>query len=533
MSEILFIANDQKILTFMKRLQPLVALSIAHEVDYSSGIKRIFDEHPSIILLQGKIDDVSCDRAANQVKMLLDNEDIRLVLLSDDLATSDSLASAFDSCLDMNLSFDELSRQVQQLLNTLPSLAWSTSAAAVPSAFRSEITELSPQDRLEPFGPFPPASEDGWSGELVAASDVHAKALEALQRNEPLGSEVPVSAEGLDTQFLDFFLCNQLDGESLKGELGSGSLPEQPVPPEASATSTVAAPVKHLLDFYQAEEENPDQRLDDLAGAPDEPGYPEPGYHEPGCSEPGCSEPGESQPSGEDTPAPASARQIIQGEDEDASSTGSDRATGNSATAETKEAPPIIEVASDAVSLGIVPARRDGRLNRGVVISLLLVLCMASIAAVLWYNGASSTNVSKGLDLPAPLPAPSSSTMQQLPLFMPRVAPDATYGVSHPGWESYHADALRYLVYREKGRIRAIQVLSEGYGSISLAFLKTCIRIASGDELSSIKTTEARDELQVVTGALQNGGEIVIYRSIADGEIRGFVLTFPASPSPP
>lgn len=127
--------------------------------------------------------------------------------------------------------------------------------------------------------------------------------------------------------------------------------------------------------------------------------------------------------------------------------------------------------------------------------------------------------------------------MQPLPEFIPQIAPDASYGAGHPGWERYQADAVEYRVFREKGGVRAVQVLSEQRGAISAPFLKTCIRTSTGIELSEIKfAKERKDGIEVQTGALSNGVELAIYRNIADRELRGFVLTFPpgepAGPAP-
>ena len=88
---------------------------------------------------------------------------------------------------------------------------------------------------------------------------------------------------------------------------------------------------------------------------------------------------------------------------------------------------------------------------------------------------------------------------------------------------------MEYLVFRENGQVRAVQVVSEQQGAISVPFLKTCIRTATGFELSEIRFAEARkDGIEVLSSALASGVELAIYRKIADRELRGFVLSFPA-----
>jgi HD-like signal output (HDOD) protein len=72
-------------------------------------------------------------------------------------------------------------------------------------------------------------------------------------------------------------------------------------------------------------------------------------------------------------------------------------------------------------------------------------------------------------------------------------------------------------------------VLSQQPGAISPPFLKTCIRVSAGSEQVAIKKTEERSGMQITTGTLQNGGELVLYKTLPAGEIRGFVISFPSS----
>ena len=188
-----------------------------------------------------------------------------------------------------------------------------------------------------------------------------------------------------------------------------------------------------------------------------------------------------------------------------------------------------------AATLGI--KEKDTRSYRALIICTLLVLCIASL--VLFFT---LHKFSGGPEIPAIQRARQQTGGSPFGARAPRSAAIATIHppgatgralwANHPGWERYQADALEYLVYREQGRIRAVQVLSGERGAITLPFFKTCIRVGSGHEQFGIKKTEERGGFQVVTGALQNGGEIVVYKEIPGGEIRGFVLSFPSGPPP-
>jgi flagellar FliL protein len=115
--------------------------------------------------------------------------------------------------------------------------------------------------------------------------------------------------------------------------------------------------------------------------------------------------------------------------------------------------------------------------------------------------------------------------MAKLPAFIPAGIPDKTYAAAHPGWERYEAGGLEYLVFRENGRIRAVQVVAGTEGKISDAFLRICIRETTGLDDGSNWVREQRDDFRVEKGTLANRGEVAVYRKMPEGEIRGFVIT--------
>ena len=177
-------------------------------------------------------------------------------------------------------------------------------------------------------------------------------------------------------------------------------------------------------------------------------------------------------------------------------------------------------------------SQRGARSYRAVVIGVLLVLfCLPCIPLLYLHFTRHQLAGSQGLPGSAELArrqvVPPES-VSSLPLFIPQVVPDARYGAAHPGWERYEADALEYLVFREKGRVRAVQVVSREGGAITPSFFKACLQLSGGGEQLDITKTEQRGALKVVTGNLQKGREVMVYRENAGGAIRGFVLSYPA-----
>jgi len=530
MSEILFIASDPCILALVENLQQLIEPEICVESDYTAGIKKIFDVRPTIVFLQHMIENVACDKLANQVKMLLDGEAVPLVLLSEESGMSYGVVSTYEACFDLCLPLDELSLQVQQLLHTLPAIPWKESAAPepqtpcdLPSRTTLEITVPAGdpdlalpfpwQGNAEEATPLPPAAWDG--------------ALEAAEGNGLLAEAAPPAAPGpVRPQFLDHFLEEQFAAKPLP------SIFDEPLQQEKPAPKPAAAQDISIRDLHRIEREDPNLVFGSMSETRERHAFPIRQPKEPlpadqaAAFAPPLRAPAPTK--AEAAPFPAEAASPPAG------------AVQQPARPEAEAPPaesPAVDEFSDQVIASLGIRNEHPWYRRGLVVAMVLVIGIASLD--LFYTlHRSKPEISPGIGeldaaLGRPQTAPPAPAAPLLPLFLPQVAADPGYPAGHPGWERYQADALEYLVYREKGSLRAIQVLSEERGAITPSFLKLCIRSSSGNEQFIVKKTEEHSGMQITAGALQNGGELLIYRHIPDGEIRGFVLSFPSEGQEP
>jgi hypothetical protein len=169
--------------------------------------------------------------------------------------------------------------------------------------------------------------------------------------------------------------------------------------------------------------------------------------------------------------------------------------------------------------------------HKVLILSLIAVLTfVTSFLVRQWYFDGSISGLSVSQKSPAVKPMASPQAVlpeQELPKFIPRVAPDSLFALAHPGWERYEAESLEYNIYRESGRIKAIQVMAGKNGVITEPFVKSCIREISGAERYTQQGAEIRSDFKVIRGTLQNKGEVAIYQKMPEGAIRGFVLTMP------
>jgi hypothetical protein len=585
MSEILFIATDPCILALVENLQQLVEPRIWVESDYTSGIKRIFDTRPAVVFLQHKIGAVACDKLANQVKMLLDGEPVPMVLLSEDSVTSYSVISTYEACFDICLPLEELSLLIQRLLRTMPEISWkeslqqlpgtpSEAAQDKPDAFLPEAAQEKPgtlpfQAALEKPGtlPFQAAQENPGALSFQAAQEkpgalppeltmeislpagaadlapfpwLEATAetatqftsfggatLEAFESNDVAGSELFGTAGQQEPQFLSDFLEDRFVISPLPLDLGGADHQEAaagyPAAPHQDAAAVYpAAPLQDSRsDLRRLERADPRQVFESHPEPREEPTFVAP-------------RPIGPRPTPKDavatlkTPAAPPAKNIEKATPAAPRQTPLTESQTRPAAASLPDELPE----SVAAILGIKKERSG--FFRLLAFGMLLIISIASLDLLLTLHRGARPAPPR-TDKPQGTPAPQAASRpaaQQLPQFIPQVAPDSSYPASHPGWERYQADGVEYLVCREKGSIAAVQVLSQQPGAISPPFLKTCLRLSAGAEQFSIKKTEERSGIQITTGTLQDGSELAVYRAVPAGEIRGFVIAFPNSGQP-
>jgi hypothetical protein len=547
MPEILFIAIDPCIVALIDDLQQRLKPEIHLESDYSSGIRRIFDTRPSIVFLQHKIGSVTCDKLANQVKMLLEGEAVPLVLLSDEPAMSYSVVSTYEACFDLCLPLDELSWQVQQLLHTLPEILWKESPEStapqrqMPCEAPAETT-LDLELELElPAGsadfsqPFPWLEEKIGENGAASLPDLGGT-LTALEGNAVQPFDPAQDPGPEESQFLVDFLEERLDIEPLPLYFEGSQQQEKPAPesaavpaPEsvitpapAQTAAKSAAQQRAIGDLQRIEREAPGQVFGSMSETGRQPSFVAAKRFEP-----------KPAAKGDGSAAPRRATASPQKKESGAAPAGPARQPVVPEVNAQQQGSPADDELSDQVSALLGVKKVLPWYYQGLIIGILLLICIASLDLFFTLR-AKKFAISRGigdinatLNTPHRAPTSAAPATRQLPQFIPQVPPDPAYPASHPGWERYRSDGLEYLVYREKGSIRAVQVLSEERGAITAPFLKTCIRLSSGNEQFVINSTQNRGAIQVTSGTLRNGGELVIYRVIPDGEVRGFVLTYP------
>ena len=115
---------------------------------------------------------------------------------------------------------------------------------------------------------------------------------------------------------------------------------------------------------------------------------------------------------------------------------------------------------------------------------------------------------------------------RRIPSFIPQEGFDSTYGEAKPGWERYVSPRREYLLFREKGVFRALQVIARQQEAIDPPFVASLFKELCGDP-PVIRSKSSRDGYLIEQGESSTGAEVILYKKKGTGETRGVVITLP------
>lgn len=492
MAEIFFIASDERALDLIESLRIRSPKSLTFETDLPSAIKRLPKEHPRYVFIQCGLDGMPGAEIATHVKPLVGERSVELVLLT----TEDSPGSppaGFACSFSLTLPATRLSSEVMQLLTT--------EVASGP--LRKDPSSLSDLSDLD---------------------------LPVFALSDPADFEIP-----------DF------DDQAFEPHLA-------PLWPETSQQRPAFVPAG-AEKIASPERRAPTFAADKSAGRTNEPEepdeivffVPEPAPVEPAQVAPPQPQKVQQPQDFQEIEPPAATPAAPPAQKPSAAAKGPAPRKSLYPTPEQiyRKPPQLCGDDLDGEAGGAASPDEiigKSRALRAVIIAAMLLLVLA-LGALLWQRFATGPEkavqtVQKSGENAAPLPLASqvavvpqapvaTDASVQLPGFVPKVAADSSYAAAHPGWELYQGDSLQFRLFREKGKIKAIQVLPTGEADIAEDLLPDYFKQWTGADLPPAGKVAKEPGISIETRKAQNGGEIAIYRSEANRRIVGLVLQLP------
>ena len=586
MAGLLFITSNQQVLANIDSLRSLMYCNIDLATDFFHGLHDFFDRHPSIVFIQDEQQGVAGENLARQIRNLQGGEDVKLVLLTDTHPPC-IINDVFDGTIDTNLPFEEFHSRILSLVPPVsggehessagkeqgwefphdlfgnvagtagnPSLRKvddNAVAGQKPDVLSSEVNLSAPFQELPdlPVANTLPVCGDGEH----AGFRIKEESVQIHDESSPQGDGVDagMSLVGNDDREQDSFVVTysaddrdpfevmvQDNGSGCSHEVEEFSFGDdefireqvQEIRPEhVSMNDATTGNGRTDREDSSVSDQPHAAELSGIVSCADSQGPILPDTDE-SCA----------LSSGADLPTTEAEGWIFP----DGLSSPEYESFESRGSLPCHSLPPFAGVAvtragrkqsfkepGRSLRFRIASWGDSHFMAKGVNVATILLLVVAAALVIRHWHVRSDA-----LKLPAPTrevpvqasnppPVPTASAVQALPRFIPRVRPDSAYAAAHPGWERFESNALDYLVYRENGQIKAIQVIATEKGEIPGHYLNSAIGEVSGSDHYTGAASQVRKGYQVESGVLANRGELAVYRKIPGGDIRGFVITFP------
>ncbi len=490
MITILFISDDPRVADLIARFQPQLRGRMRLSHDFDQGLKEVFDNRPSAVFIQGDITGISGETVARHIKTLLRGEAPRIVLMHSAPLAAQGAKKWFDYSVDFSVSQDEIDEQFKLRLMEIAPGHWqkddveqpgSPEDVAVVNGEDASIPGLTHSAESEPFewesaGNFEPPAE-----ELLYSTANPFPAVE--------GDDAPLD----DVQSV-------LVGRGI--EAGASDVPSHCTLPSEVMATIIEESVTTQSALLEPHPSSPSPVISSPI-VPPRVEKPIPAFSPP--------------------PVPPYREPVVPAE---------------------QPVAPLSSFSADAPLGGsvrdAVPPRtteRGGAAGRRLSLwaaAIVLLLIGGVVGGILLLKGedgngnpASKPAVSPAKphrESSAPAPVGKAAPAAGLPSFIPASGKDRGFGKTHPGWERYRGHGVEYRIFRENGRLKALQVLALNGKAIPESHIATIVKKLTGSEtrtvLSQSKKGAYRREVLRVAG----NGELVLYRK--GSGIRGGVITF-------
>ena len=110
------------------------------------------------------------------------------------------------------------------------------------------------------------------------------------------------------------------------------------------------------------------------------------------------------------------------------------------------------------------------------------------------------------------VPAAQQPLLTGLPSFIPLAGHDPVFATQNPGWERYAAAGSEFRLFRENGKLKAVQVKAEKGRVISDSLLKSILVELAGTGEYRVKSQELKQGFQVLNATVNGKAELLIYR---------------------
>ena len=508
----LFISNNKKIDAVIKKLQPSLKLKINVERDFDGGLNDVFEKRPDVVFIQNQIAGVTGESVARHIQLLLGGAAPKFIFIHDGDAKAKPKKGLYEYLIDLSQSEETVAANILEKLNLLLGLQWQN--IFVTSLFQGvdyEAFTPVPEPPREPVSSF---SFDVVPG-MEAVVPVPSPAVSPLSlKSEIAPDESFVVIRETDGQRSELFYEECRGGaQGTTTAIGNNSGAEG-----FSASSEAAIPAINR-DLSAAAPEASTPAVTGSVAAETEISWPDAVKSGGGAK---------IKPYPVENHSPpfksALADQIPRFTAAASSVIAAELPTNSFAASEgmTEEVPSVMAQEKLQWVFEGEPSLKKSTWKWYQVVEILLVLCLLLGG---WYlikqkphpaePVADEVNLLKSAAVP-PITQESEPAGQKpltvaLPSFIPSSGLDPAFAAQNPGWERYLGDGSEFRLFRENGRLKAVQVKANKGRVISDSLLKSMLVELTGANEYRVKSREKKLGFLVSHATVNGKAEMLMY----------------------
>lgn len=499
----LFISDNKKIDSIIRKLQPNLRLKISVERDFDCGLNDVFDKSHDLVFIQNQIDGITGESVARHVKLLLVGRAPKFIFMHNGDAKVKPIKGLVEQLIDLSLDEDTVVLDILEKITIVLGFEWQDIFThSVPQggdfvAFMPPVEPSAESSQPDSFGDIPetetavPVFNAEAFSESFSGTDFDESFPETTVFDNQRADVISEELMAMDAEKIALIL----DGVDQKGESLS------------PAETSLSAPVN-------------DSYVDDLSASLSE------------MSTPAAF----NIVTTDISTAPVIPPLTV--DDNTLKTAPLFIASSPSSTIIGKPYPApelpsdgggVVEVTSaQTPSEGVKwafegePSLKKRNWKWYQVVELLLVI---SLLLGGWYfvtqKPHSPQSAAENAKLQVPQPELSAgqkaaqahqAELTALPSFIPSVGLDPAFPTQNPGWERYVGAAVEFRLFRENGKLKAVQVKANDGNIISEDLLQEILVELTGLSEYSVTSTEEKLGFQLFHATVKDKAELLIYR---------------------
>lgn len=504
----------------MLALQPMLRTRIDVVSDFDHGLKDVFEKRPSVVIIQQQIAGVSGESVARHIQLLLGNGAPAFIMMHEGDSVVRTVNGLFEYVIDLSKPEKRVVAEIMSALKDILGVQWEKTLITVPEDSAGSSSVSLPEDNISA------------SADLVEAV--------AAEVSVP---ELPVSKE-LD---FGFQVEPELDANLVSAASVSTKLSPEPIKPETVVDSSGMVPDSSGMDLSSSKTVRKKRSTKAVATSDLSSVEINDVLSQQENASLTVQAPEQIKPAFiavENSAAPVDSSVTP---NKNSTVVAAEKQTVSSQTGVKNPSPDTNN--ETQAELDIVSAfdKNYRACNRSYWLVAAVAVFVILFAAGGWYlfilepgqkeppsknitaesvsfSKSSSAKVALAPPVQSSKPSAMSSDPAYLPSFVNVKGRDVSFSSAKPGWERYLDKTYEVRIFRESGRIRALQVIAVKGTTLSANFVDSALHELTGSNRYTVESQAKKNGVFVQRCKVSANRELLLYRKSAAAPVMAFVV---------